>query len=141
MAIKVLVVDDSALIRQMLREILGQHPGIDVVGVAADPFSARAKIKELSPDVLTLDVEMPRMDGLTFLRNLMRLHPMPVVMFSSLTEKNADVTLEALELGAFDFVPKPKLDVAARVDEFQVEIIAMIHAAYASRDRLVRVPA
>ena len=141
MAIKVLIIDDSALIRQLLREVLAQDAGIEVVGVAADPFAARTKIKELAPDVLTLDVEMPRMDGLTFLRNLMRLRPMPVVMFSSLTEKNADVTLEALELGAFDFVPKPKLDVAARVDEFQAEIVAKIHAAHAARHRVVRTPA
>src|SRR5262245_48312853 len=138
MAIKVLIVDDSALIRQVLSELLGQDRSIEVVGTASDPFIARQKIKELSPDVLTLDVEMPRMDGLTFLRNLMRLRPMPVVMFSSLTEKGADVTLQALELGAFDFVSKPRIDVAGRVDDFQEELVAKVHAAYAARHCLCR---
>ncbi|MCC9002596.1 MAG: response regulator, partial [Candidatus Competibacter sp.] len=95
--IKVLIVDDSALVRQILTEILDQDPDIEVVGVASDPYAARDKIKKLDPDVLTLDVEMPRMDGLTFLSNLMRLRPMPVVMVSSLTESGAAVTLQALE--------------------------------------------
>jgi two-component system chemotaxis response regulator CheB len=106
------VVDDSALVRGLLTEILGSDPGIVVVGAAADPFIARQKIKQLSPDVLTLDVEMPRMDGLTFLRNLMRLRPMPVVMVSTLTAAGAQVTLDALALGAVDFVAKPTLDIA-----------------------------
>ena len=100
--IKVLVVDDSALIRQLLTKILSSDPDIDVVGSAMDPYIAREKIKKLNPDVLTLDVEMPKMDGLTFLRNLMKLRPMPVVMVSTLTEARASVTLEALELGAVD---------------------------------------
>ncbi|MDP3858374.1 MAG: chemotaxis response regulator protein-glutamate methylesterase [Stagnimonas sp.] len=113
MPIKVLIVDDSALVRQLLTEMIGADPAFEVVGTAADPFVARDKIKQLKPDVLTLDVEMPRMDGLTFLENLMRLHPMPVLMVSSLTEHGADVTLQALELGAVDFVTKPKLDVQA----------------------------
>jgi len=108
--IKALIVDDSALIRKMLSEILSSDPAIEVVGTASDPYVARDKIKQLNPDVLTLDVEMPKMDGVTFLRNLMRLRPMPVVMISSLTEKGADITLEALEIGAVDFVSKPKLD-------------------------------
>ena len=112
MSIRVLVVDDSALVRQLLTDILSKDPEIEVVGAAPDPLIARDKIKLLKPDVLTLDVEMPRMDGLQFLANLMRLHPMPVVMVSSLTEAGADVTLKALELGAIDFVTKPKLDVA-----------------------------
>lgn len=111
MAIKVLIVDDSAMIRQLLAEILKADSDFDVVGTAADPLVAREKIKQLSPDVLTLDVEMPRMDGLTFLENLMRLRPLPVLMVSSLTEKGAEVTLQALELGAVDFVTKPKIDV------------------------------
>ena len=106
--IKVLIVDDSALVRQLLSEILSSDPGIEVVGTAADPYIARDKIKELNPDVLTLDVEMPKMDGITFLGNLMRLRPMPVVMVSTLTEQGADVTLSALELGAIDIVAKPK---------------------------------
>lgn len=108
--IRVLVVDDSALVRKLMTEILGAQPDMEVVGTAADPFIAREKIKLLSPDVLTLDVEMPRMDGLTFLRNLMRLRPMPVVMVSSLTATGAAVTFEALALGAVDFVTKPSID-------------------------------
>jgi len=107
MRTKVLIVDDSALMRQMLSEIIGGYDDFEVVGVAHDPYIARDKIKALNPDVLTLDVEMPRMDGLTFLENLMRLRPMPVLMVSSLTKKNAETTLRALELGAVDFVTKP----------------------------------
>ncbi|MDH5828934.1 chemotaxis response regulator protein-glutamate methylesterase [Luteimonas sp. M1R5S18] len=110
--IRVLVVDDSALVRALMSELLGDDPGIEVVGTASDPYIAREKIKQLAPDVLTLDVEMPRMDGLTFLRNLMRLRPMPVLMVSSLTEAGASVTLDALALGAVDFIAKPKIDVA-----------------------------
>lgn len=120
--VKVLIVDDSALIRQVLTEILAADPAIEVVGTASDPYGAREKIKRLNPDVLTLDVEMPRMDGLTFLNNLMRLRPMPVVMVSSLTEKGADVTLQALELGAIDFVTKPKIDVAHSLESYANEI-------------------
>src|ERR1700712_1751735 len=97
---RVLVVDDSALVRQILTELLNSDPAIEVVGTAADAFAAREKIKSLNPDVLTLDVEMPKMDGLTFLRNLMRLRPMPVVMVSSLTEHGAEITLDALAVGA-----------------------------------------
>ena len=96
--VRVLIVDDAALVRRMLTDILHTDPIIEVVGTASDPYIAREKIKRLHPDVLTLDVEMPRMDGLTFLRNLMRLHPLPVVMISSLTEQGADVTLQAMEL-------------------------------------------
>ncbi len=106
--IKVLVIDDSALIRKMLREVFDSTDDIDVVGVASDPLIARDKIKQLNPDVITLDVEMPRMDGLQFLSNLMRLRPMPVVMVSTLTEKGAPETLEALEMGAVDYICKPK---------------------------------
>src|SRR3569832_366479 len=106
--IRVLIVDDSALVRSLLTDILRADPAIDVVGVASDAHVAREKIKQLNPDVLTLDVEMPKMDGLTFLKNLMRLRPMPVVMVSSLTERGADVTIEALEAGARDFVTKPQ---------------------------------
>lgn len=127
--IKVLIVDDSALVRKLLSEILGSDRGIEVVGVAQDPYVAREKIKELSPDVLTLDVEMPRMDGLTFLRNLMRLHPMPVVMVSSLTEQGADVTLQALETGAVDYVTKPKIDLENQFGEYREELLAKIKMA------------
>ena len=108
MSIKVLIVDDSALVRKLLSEIISREADMVVVGTARDPFEARDKIKELAPDVITLDVEMPRMDGLTFLGNLMRLRPMPVVMVSSLTERGADVTMAALAGGAIDFVTKPQ---------------------------------
>jgi two-component system, chemotaxis family, protein-glutamate methylesterase/glutaminase len=133
MPIKVLVIDDSALIRQLLTEILQTDPGIVVVGAAPDAYVAREKIKELDPDVLTLDVEMPKMDGVTFLRNLMRLRPMPVVMISSLTERGGDITLACLELGAIDFVTKPKIDVAHGVEKMAKEIVAKVKAAASVR--------
>ena len=140
--IRVLIVDDSALVREILTTLLRTDPEIEVVGTASDPYAARTRIKELNPDVLTLDVEMPRMDGLTFLRNLMRLRPMPVVMISSLTEKGAEVALTALEIGAFDFVAKPKLDVAHALVHFRDEIIGKVKAAQAAREAVVRrVPA
>ncbi|MBZ4193259.1 MAG: chemotaxis response regulator protein-glutamate methylesterase [Candidatus Contendobacter sp.] len=131
--IRVLIVDDSALVRQILTEILNKDPGIEVVGSATDPYAAREKIKRLNPDVLTLDVEMPRMDGLTFLSNLMRLRPMPVVMVSSLTEQGAGVTLQALELGAVDFVTKPKVDMAHRLDDYALEIREKVRVAAGAR--------
>lgn len=109
---RVVVVDDSALVRGLLTEIINKQPDMECVGAAADPFLAREMIRELNPDVITLDVEMPRMDGIDFLGKLMRLRPMPVVMVSTLTERGADVTLRALELGAVDFVAKPKIGVA-----------------------------
>ncbi|QSB02833.1 chemotaxis response regulator protein-glutamate methylesterase [Methylomonas sp. EFPC1] len=127
--IKLLIVDDSALIRQMLTQIFNEAGDIEVVGTASDPIIAREKIKALNPDVLTLDVEMPRMDGLTFLRNLMRLRPMPVVMISTLTEKGAEVTLDALALGAVDFVAKPKIDVSHGLRAYADEIIGKIRMA------------
>jgi two-component system chemotaxis response regulator CheB len=127
--IKVLVVDDSALMRQLLTTILSSDPDIDVVGTAGDPFVAREKIMALQPDVLTLDIEMPRMDGLTFLEKLMRGHPMPVVMISSLTSKGADTTLRALSLGAIDYVSKPKLDVSNGTIEQAEEIVAKVKVA------------
>jgi two-component system, chemotaxis family, protein-glutamate methylesterase/glutaminase len=131
--IRVLVVDDSALVRRILVEILTSAADIEVVGTANDPFMARERIKETNPDVLTLDVEMPRMDGLTFLQNLMRLRPMPVVMISSLTERGAETTLKALELGAVDFVSKPKVDVAGTLGEFAAEILTKIRTAAVAR--------
>jgi two-component system chemotaxis response regulator CheB len=106
--IKVLVVDDSAAVCAVITNILSADKHFQVVGTAADPFEAREKIKRLQPDVLTLDIEMPKMDGITFLKNLMRLHPMPVVMISTLTQKGADKTLECLELGAVDYLGKPE---------------------------------
>lgn len=127
--IKVLIVDDSALMRSLLTDILGSALDIDVVGTAQDPYIARDKIKALNPDVLTLDVEMPRMDGLTFLRNLMRLRPMPVVMLSSLTAEGADVTLQALAYGAVDFLQKPSSDLARDFPAYAGEIIEKVRAA------------
>ncbi|HUN26936.1 MAG TPA: chemotaxis response regulator protein-glutamate methylesterase [Steroidobacteraceae bacterium] len=127
--IRVLIVDDSALVRQLLTDMLARDRSIEVVGVAGDAHMAREKIKQLNPDVLTLDVEMPKMDGLTFLRNLMRLRPMPVVMVSSLTEHGADVTLDALALGAVDYLAKPRLDIAASLPEYADELIEKVKAA------------
>ncbi len=109
---RVVVVDDSALVRSLLTEIINRQPDMECVGAAADPLIAREMIRNLNPDVITLDVEMPRMDGIDFLAKLMRLRPMPVVMVSTLTERGADVTMRALELGAVDFVAKPKIGVA-----------------------------
>jgi two-component system chemotaxis response regulator CheB len=126
---KILIVDDSALVRQLLSDLLATDRELEVVGTAGDPFAAREKIKRLNPDVITLDVEMPRMDGLTFLENLMRLRPMPVVMVSSLTQKGAEVTLRALELGAVDFVAKPKLDVAGTLTHYADELVAKVKMA------------
>ena len=133
--IKVLVIDDSALVRALLTRILGADPALQVIGTAPDAFVAREKIKALNPDVLTLDVEMPRMDGLQFLRNLMRLRPMPVVMCSSLTERGADVTLAALELGAIDFVTKPKVDIAHALEVYAAELINKVKVAAVARVR------
>jgi len=133
--IRVLVVDDSALVRKLLSEILGGDPGIEVIGTASDAYIAREKIKELNPDVVTLDVEMPKMDGIQFLRNLMRLRPMPVVMCSTLTERGAEVTLEALALGAVDFVTKPKVDLQHRIEEYADELIGKVKAASKARVR------
>ena len=110
--IRVVVVDDSALVRSLLTEIINRQPDMQCIGAAPDPLIAREMIRDLSPDVITLDIEMPRMDGIDFLAKLMRLRPMPVVMVSTLTERGAEVTLRALELGAIDFVAKPKIGVA-----------------------------
>lgn len=136
--IRVLIVDDSALIRRMLTEMLEADPEIEVVGAAPDPYVAREKIKQLNPDVLTLDVEMPRMDGVTFLRNLMRLRPMPVVMVSTLTRKGSEVTLDALDLGAVDFVSKPTVDIAHTLENYAEEIVAKVKMAARARVRELR---
>lgn len=133
MPIKLLIVDDSALVRKLLTEMLSRDRDIEIVGTAADPYAARERIKQLNPDVITLDVEMPRMDGITFLENLMRLRPMPVVMVSSLTQAGADVTLRALELGAVDFVTKPKVDVAGSLANYADELIAKVRIAAVAR--------
>ncbi|HEX2385788.1 MAG TPA: chemotaxis response regulator protein-glutamate methylesterase [Candidatus Binatia bacterium] len=133
--IKVLIVDDSALVRQLLTELLSRDPALEVVGAASDPFAAWEKIKSLNPNVLTLDVEMPRMDGLAFLERLMRIRPMPVVMVSSLTEKGCENTLRALELGAVDFVTKPKIDIKNGTIGVADEIIAKVKIAARARVR------
>lgn len=139
--IRVLIIDDSALVRKMLKEMLQADPDIEVVGTASDPYDAREKIKKLKPDVLTLDVEMPKMDGITFLANLMRLHPMPVLMVSSLTVKGADVILQALEFGAIDYVTKPKIDLAHSLEQYSEEIISKIKVAAATKVRaLIKKP-
>ena len=133
--IKVLIVDDSAIVRQVLTEIFKNTDDIDVVGTAIDPIIARDKIKALKPDVITLDIEMPRMDGITFLKNLMRLRPMPVVMISTLTEKGADITFEALEIGAIDFVAKPKVNVKTQLAKYSAEVCDKVRAAARARIR------
>jgi len=133
--IKVLVIDDSALIRSVMREIINSHPDMEVVGLAPDPLVARDMIKSLNPDVLTLDIEMPRMNGLEFLEKLMRLRPMPVVMVSTLTEKGSEITLRALELGAVDFIEKPKIGVHDSLNELSAEIGEKIRIAAMARIR------
>jgi two-component system chemotaxis response regulator CheB len=127
--IKVLVIDDSALIRGVLKEIINREIDMECVGAAPDPLVARELIKALNPDVLTLDVEMPKMDGLDFLGRLMRLRPMPVLMISTLTELGSNITFRALELGAVDFVAKPKLDITRGMEEYAIEITDKIRAA------------
>ncbi len=129
MKIKVLIVDDSALIRSVMSEIINSQWDMEVVGVAPDPIVARDLIKLTNPDVLTLDVEMPKMDGLDFLEKLMRLRPMPVVMVSSLTENGSEITMRALELGAVDFVTKPKLSIQSGMREYTDLIAEKIRTA------------
>ncbi len=136
MPIKVLVVDDSALIRSLLSEIVRADNELHLVGVAPDAYVARDLIKQHSPDVITLDVEMPRMDGLTFLDKLMKGRPTPVVMISSLTERGSEATLRALELGAIDFVAKPKLGIAEGMQAYAAEIRAKLKVA--ARARMIR---
>ena len=133
--IKVLVIDDSALIRSVMKELINHEADMECVGAAPDPLVAREMIKALNPDVLTLDVEMPKMDGLDFLERLMRLRPMPVVMVSTLTERGSDITFRALALGAVDFVSKPKMDIARGMEEYASEITDKIRAAAQARVR------
>ncbi len=132
---KVLIVDDSALMRKLLTEILSADSSIEVVGAAPDPLVAREMIRALDPDVLTLDIEMPKMDGLDFLERLMRLRPMPVVMVSTLTTKGAEAALRALELGAVDLVAKPKLDIVNGLKEYAGEIADKIRMAAGAQVR------
>ena len=124
--IKVLIVDDSAVVRNLLTTALSKDEEIEVIGTAPDPFIARDKIVMLNPDIVTLDVEMPRMDGLTFLRNLMTYYPIPVIMVSSLTESGCETTLKALEMGALDFVTKPKMSLQDSINQISQELIEKI---------------
>jgi two-component system, chemotaxis family, protein-glutamate methylesterase/glutaminase len=133
MKIKVLIVDDSALIRSVMSEIVNSQDDMEVVGAAPDPLVAREMIKQTNPDVLTLDVEMPKMDGLDFLEKLMRLRPMPVLMVSSLTERGSEITMRALELGAVDFVTKPKISILSGMREYTDMITDKIRAAAKAR--------
>ncbi|WP_394227505.1 protein-glutamate methylesterase/protein-glutamine glutaminase [Pseudoalteromonas spongiae] len=136
--IRVLVVDDSPLIRAVLTEVLQQAQDIEVIGTANDPYQARDLIKKLNPDVLTLDVEMPKMDGVSFLKNLMRLRPMPVVMISTLTQQGAPITLECLELGAVDFVAKPTQQVGDKLHGYAQTLHEKIRAAAKARVRAIK---
>jgi two-component system chemotaxis response regulator CheB len=138
---RVIVVDDSALVRGLLAEIINRQPDMQCIGAASDPLVAREMIRSLDPDVITLDVEMPRMDGLDFLSRLMRLRPMPVVMVSTLTERGADVTLKALELGAVDFVAKPKIGVADGLRQLGEDITDKIRTAARAQVRRLQAPA
>ncbi|HEX8964634.1 MAG TPA: chemotaxis response regulator protein-glutamate methylesterase [Rhodocyclaceae bacterium] len=140
MAIKVLIVDDSALMRALLTEIIDGAPDLEVVGAAPDALAAREMIKTLAPDVLTLDVEMPKMDGLDFLDRLMRLRPMPVVMISSFTECGSETTLRALELGAVDFVAKPRAENSALLQSYAEDIRDKVRAAYGAQLKTPALP-
>ena len=133
--IRVIVVDDSALVRSLLAEIINRQRDMECIGTANDPLVAREMIRELNPDVITLDVEMPRMDGIDFLGRLMRLRPMPVVMISTLTERGAEVTMKALELGAVDFVAKPRLGLANGLNELASQIVDKIRVAAVAQVR------
>ncbi|MFT4241158.1 MAG: chemotaxis response regulator protein-glutamate methylesterase [Acidovorax sp.] len=137
--IRVIVVDDSALVRSLLSEIINRQRDMECIGTANDPLVAREMIREMNPDVITLDVEMPRMDGIDFLGRLMRLRPMPVVMISTLTERGAEVTMRALELGAIDFVAKPRVGLASGLNELASQIVDKIRVAAVAQVR--RAPA
>ncbi|WCM89001.1 protein-glutamate methylesterase/protein-glutamine glutaminase [Acidovorax sp. NCPPB 3576] len=137
--IRVIVVDDSALVRSLLAEIINRQRDMECIGTANDPLIAREMIREMNPDVITLDVEMPRMDGIDFLGRLMRLRPMPVVMISTLTERGAEVTMKALELGAVDFVAKPRVGLSSGLNELATQIVEKIRVAAVAQVR--RAPA
>lgn len=133
--VRVLTIDGSALMRQVLAELLSKDPDIEVIGSAPDPYVAREMIKARNPEVLTLDVEMPKMDGLTFLEKLMRGRPVPVIMVSSLTEAGCETTLRALELGAVDFITKPKVDLHQGMDDIAADLIAKVKGAATAKLR------
>ncbi len=139
--IRVIVVDDSALVRGLLAEIINRQPDMQCVGAASDPLVAREMIRSLDPDVITLDIEMPRMDGIDFLSRLMRLRPMPVVMVSTLTERGAEATMRALELGAVDFVAKPKIGVADGLRQLGEDITDKIRTAAKAHVKRLAAPA
>ena len=136
--IRVIVVDDSALVRSLLSEIINRQSDMECIGTANDPLIAREMIRELNPDVITLDVEMPRMDGIDFLGRLMRLRPMPVLMISTLTERGAEVTLKALELGAVDFVAKPRVGLSSGLNELAGQIVDKIRVASVAHVRRIQ---
>src|SRR5574344_1904551 len=138
--IRVVVVVDSALVRSLLTEIINRQADMECIGTANDPLIAREMIRELNPDVITLDVEMPRMDGIDFLGRLMRLRPMPVLMISTLTERGAEVTMRALELGAVDFVAKPRIGLANGLNELATQIVDKIRVAAVARVHRVAAP-
>lgn len=138
--IRVVVVDDSALVRGLLTEIINRQKDMECIGAANDPLIAREMIRDLNPDVITLDIEMPRMDGIDFLSRLMRLRPMPVVMISTLTERGAEVTMRALELGAVDFVAKPRIGLADGINELAGQIVEKIRIAASAHIRRVSLP-
>lgn len=134
--------DDSALVRSLLAEIINRQPDMECIGSANDPLIAREMIRELNPDVITLDIEMPRMDGIDFLGRLMRLRPMPVLMISTLTERGAEVTMRALELGAVDFVAKPRIGVADGLSDLSSQIVEKVRIASAAHiKRAIAAPA
>ncbi|MFT3813852.1 MAG: chemotaxis response regulator protein-glutamate methylesterase [Acidovorax sp.] len=138
--IRVIVVDDSALVRSLLAEIINRQRDMECIGTANDPLVAREMIREMNPDVITLDVEMPRMDGIDFLGRIMRLRPMPVLMISTLTERGAEVTMKALELGAVDFVAKPRVGLASGLNDLATQIVDKIRVAAVARVHRVTAP-
>ena len=138
--IRVVVVDDSALVRSLVAEIINREKDMECVGTANDPLIAREMIRELNPDVITLDIEMPKMDGIEFLSRLMRLRPMPVVMISTLTERGAEVTMRALELGAVDFVSKPRIGLADGIADLAGQIVDKVRIAANAHIRRVAAP-
>jgi two-component system chemotaxis response regulator CheB len=133
--IRVLIVDDSAVVRQTLSDVLSADPGIEVIGTASDPFVAAERMREQEPDVITLDIEMPRMDGLTFLQKIMSQHPIPVVICSTLAEEGAQSTLKALEYGAVEIIAKPRLGCKQFLEESRVILCQAVKAAAAARMR------
>ena len=136
--IKVLAIDDSALIRQLLTKIVNADPSLEMIGTAANPILAESKVKTLKPDIITLDIEMPEMDGITYLKKLMLNNPIPVIMFSSLLDKHRELALDALNIGAFDYVIKPSANVRDGVEELATDLVEKIKNAYANRAKFYK---